>query len=62
MLFACSYSSVEGGGGRFSDSPSPPNVRTATLLLRGQGLDAVAELTRTRSVRAAVEAMTRLSR
>jgi hypothetical protein len=56
----CSYFDVEGGGGCFPDRPSPPNVRTASCLLVSQGLEAAAELTKTCSVLAAVEAMKRL--
>ena len=59
-LSACSFSSVEGGGGRFSNGPSPPSCRTATQLLYFHGLDAAAKLTKARGVLAVVEAMTRL--
>jgi hypothetical protein len=48
---------VRGGGGSFSERPSPPNGRAAARVLNAAGLVGAAKAATQISVRDAVEAM-----
>ena len=56
------FFAVQGGGGRFSDRPSPPTARAVSGFLRDRAGFApeVAELAEVVSVQEAMAAMTRL--